>query len=56
MLTTFGTFWAAEGLGVHWPGDEIALPVILAFYCLAAAGLIALQRRRLLGGAREAYS
>jgi uncharacterized membrane protein len=56
MLTTFGTFWAAEGLGVHWPGDEIALPVILAFYCLTAAGLIALQRRRLLGGAREAYS
>jgi uncharacterized membrane protein len=56
MLTTFGTFWAAEGLGVHWPGDEIALPVILAFYCLVSAGLIALQKRRLLGGAREAYS
>ena len=53
MLTTFGTFWAAEGLGVHWPGDEIALPVILAFYCLVAAALIALQRRRLLGGARR---
>ena len=56
MLTTFGTFWAAEGLGVDWPGDEIALPVILGFYCLVAAGLIALQRRRLLGNAQEAYS
>ena len=55
-LSTFGTFWAAEGLGVHWPGDELALPVILAFYCAVAATLIALQRRRLLGGAREAYS
>ena len=56
MLTTFGTFWAAEGLGVHWPGNELALPVILAFYCLVAAGLIALQRRKLLGGPQEAYS
>ena len=56
MLTTFGTFWAAEGLGIYWPGNEIALPVILAFYCLVAAGLIALQKRRLLGSAREAYS
>ena len=56
MLTTFGTFWGAEGLGVHWPGDELALPAILLFYCLTAAALVVLQRRRLLGGAREAYS
>ena len=55
MLTTFGTFWAAEGLGVDWPGEELALPVILAFYCLVAAALIALQKRRLLGNAQEAY-
>jgi len=25
MLTTFGTFWSAEGLGVPWPGGESAL-------------------------------
>jgi uncharacterized membrane protein len=56
MLTTFGTFWGAEGLGVDWPGDELALPAILGFYCLTAVALIFLQRRHLLGGAREAYS
>jgi uncharacterized membrane protein len=56
MLTTFGTFWGAEGLGAHWPGDELSLPGILAFYCLTAAALIALQRRALLGGAQEAVS
>jgi uncharacterized membrane protein len=30
MLTTFGTFWAAEGAGAHWPGSDAALPAILA--------------------------
>jgi uncharacterized membrane protein len=25
MLSTFGTFWAGQGLSVHWPGDELAL-------------------------------
>jgi uncharacterized membrane protein len=35
MLTSFGTFWAAEGLGVHWPGDAASLVLLLA----ATAGL-----------------
>lgn len=30
MLTTFGTFWAAEGTGVEWPGGDAALVGILA--------------------------
>ncbi len=24
LLTSFGTFWAAEGAGVDWPGDELS--------------------------------
>ena len=28
MLVTFGTFWAAQGLGAHWPGEDLALLVI----------------------------
>jgi uncharacterized membrane protein len=48
MLTTFGTFWGAEGAGVEWPGDEASLPVVLAFITLLALGLVsALRRRRL---------
>ena len=30
MLTTFGVFWAAEGLGTAWPGDALSLFGILA--------------------------
>ncbi len=48
LLTTFGTFWGAEGAGVDWPGDDAALPVVLAFVLLMALGYVgALRRRRL---------
>lgn len=32
MLTSFGTFWTGEGLGVHWPGSDLAIPVLLATF------------------------
>jgi uncharacterized membrane protein len=47
MLTSFGCFWAVEGAGVHWPGDELALPGLLAFTtALALSRLRRLQRQR----------
>jgi uncharacterized membrane protein len=39
MLTTFGTFWAAEGAGAHWPGSDAALPAILALLTAVALTL-----------------
>jgi uncharacterized membrane protein len=39
MLTTFGTFWGAEGAGVHWPGGELALPGVLSFVVALSLGL-----------------
>lgn len=30
MLTTFGVFWAGEGIGVDWPGSDAAILAILA--------------------------
>jgi uncharacterized membrane protein len=48
MLTTFGTFWAAEGAGAHWPGDDASLPAVLAFViALSFASVGLLKRRRL---------
>jgi len=29
MLTSFGTFWAGEGAGIDWPGDEASLGALI---------------------------
>jgi uncharacterized membrane protein len=36
MLTTFGIFWGAEGLLVHWALDASSLLVILGGVCLVS--------------------
>jgi uncharacterized membrane protein len=47
LLSSFGTFWAAEGVGVAWPGHDVAILGLLAMYVLVSYGLVqALQRRR----------
>jgi uncharacterized membrane protein len=49
MLTTFGIFWGAEGAGVDWPGDDAALPIVLAFVVLMSLSYVtALRRQRLV--------
>ena len=51
MLTTFGTFWALEGMGVAWPGGDGAIPMLFAAYGLTAIMFLALERRSLMAGA-----
>lgn len=45
MLTTFGTFWAGEGLGVTWPAGDLALLWLGAAYVGVAGLLVRLVRR-----------
>ena len=48
LLTGFGCFWAAEGVGVDWPGDELSLLGVIAFLGLLSFALVrALRRQRL---------
>ncbi len=30
LLTSFGAFWAAEGVGASWPGGDASLPALVA--------------------------
>jgi uncharacterized membrane protein len=45
LLVSFGTFWSGEGLGVHWPGSDLAIPVLFGIYGLFAALLTSLVTR-----------
>jgi uncharacterized membrane protein len=54
LLTTFGTFWAVEGIGVDWPGSDASILGLLAVYVLTAVIFITIERRRVLGYAPAA--
>lgn len=45
LLTSFGSFWALEGLGVQWPQSDADILLLLVFYALFALAYIGLERR-----------
>ncbi len=49
LLSTFGTFWALEGLGVHWPGGDLSLAWLYALYLGATFTLMRTVRAGLFG-------
>jgi uncharacterized membrane protein len=49
MLTSFGTFWGAEGAGAHWPGGDAALLVLVPATLLFSLGLVSALRRKSRG-------
>ncbi len=47
LLSSFGVFWTAEGMGFGWPGDDLAIPTIAAAFLVVALGCVQLGRRRI---------
>jgi uncharacterized membrane protein len=45
LLTAFGTFWGAEGAGISWPGGDVALPVLVAFFAACSLALVRVLQR-----------
>jgi Ca2+/H+ antiporter, TMEM165/GDT1 family len=48
ILTSLGTFWAAEGMGASWPGDFLSILVLIAVYFGASRLAVELIRRPVL--------
>jgi uncharacterized membrane protein len=42
MLVSFGTFWTGEGLGVRWPGSDLAIVVLVGAYAAVVWALVQL--------------
>jgi uncharacterized membrane protein len=47
MLTSFGVFWVGEGAGVHWPGGDLAIPVLAGFFVAVYFAFTAFMRSQL---------
>jgi uncharacterized membrane protein len=45
MLSAFGIFWTGEGLGVAWPGADLAIVVFAALFLAVALASVVLSRR-----------
>ncbi len=45
MLTSFGTFWGAEGAGASWPGGDAALLAIIPVFAAVSLLLVGFVRR-----------
>lgn len=46
LLTTFGTFWGAEGAGAKWPASDASILVLLAILWVVSLGVVQLLKRR----------
>jgi uncharacterized membrane protein len=44
LLSAFGVFWVGEGLGIPWPGADVALVALIAGFAFVGFAGIALAR------------
>jgi uncharacterized membrane protein len=46
LISSFGVFWVGEGLGFHWPGEDLSILGLVAGFLLVSLIIIAAVRRR----------
>jgi uncharacterized membrane protein len=44
MLSAFGVFWTGEGLGVNWPGADLAIIAFAVLFLVAGCAAVVLAR------------
>ena len=44
MLSAFGVFWTGEGLGIPWPGEDLAIVAFVALFLVSALAATAVAR------------
>ena len=45
MLSAFGIFWTGEGLGVAWPGADLAIVAFAVLFLIVGLASVAFVRR-----------
>ena len=45
MLSAFGLFWTGEGMGVAWPGSDLAIVVFIILFLATALAAVAVLNR-----------
>ncbi len=55
LLVTYGTFWAAEGIGVRWPEEDVALLAILGLYILYSLVMFPIVRQARTGHRKKLW-
>jgi uncharacterized membrane protein len=45
MLSAFGIFWTGEGLGIDWPGQDLAILTFIAIFLAYGVASVAVLRR-----------
>jgi uncharacterized membrane protein len=53
LLSAFGAFWAGEGMGLAWPGEDWSIPGLVAGFLVVSLLTIRLCRDRGVGTARS---
>jgi uncharacterized membrane protein len=48
LISSFGVFWVGEGLGFHWPGQDLSILGLVGCFLVVSLIFVTARRRRLI--------